>query len=60
MELIHRISQLPCEGRDPVEILGMSGNLTIAEAMKKKYKLEKKQRRYFITSIQDKGVCIVT
>lgn len=28
--------------------------------MKKKYKLEKKQREYVITSIQTKGVCIAT
>ena len=41
-EIIHRISRLPCAGRDPVEIVGTSGDLTIAEAMKKKYKLEKK------------------
>ena len=32
----------------------------IAEAMKKKYKLEKKQRGYVITSIQDKGVRFAT
>ena len=41
-ELIHNISLLPCEGRDPTEIVGMSGDLTMMEALKKKYKLEKK------------------
>ena len=41
-ELIHRISWLPCEGRDPVDIARKSGDLALAEAMKKKYKLEKK------------------
>lgn len=41
-EHIHRISWLPCAGRDAAEIVGTSGNLTIAEAMKKKYKLEKR------------------
>lgn len=30
--------------------------LELVEAMKKKYKLEKNQRGYVITSIQDKGV----
>ena len=59
-ELIHRISRLPCTRRDPVEIVGTSGDLVIAEVMKKKYKLEKKQRGYVITSIQNKGVCIAT
>lgn len=60
MTLIHRISQLPCIGRDPVEIAGASEDFAIAEDMKKKYKLEKKQRGYIITSIQNKGVCIAT
>ena len=41
MELIHRISWLPCTGKEPAEIAGISGDLAIAEAMKKKYKLEK-------------------
>jgi len=59
-ELIHRISWLPYTGRDPVEIASTSGDLAIAEAMKKKYKLEKKQRGYIITRIQDKGVHVVT
>jgi len=51
VELIYWISQLPYEGRDPTEIVGTSGDLTIVEAMKKKYKFEKKQRGYVITSI---------
>lgn len=59
-ELIHRISRLPCSGRDPVEIAITSGDLAITEAMKMKYKLEKKKRGYIITSIQNKGVCIAT
>ena len=59
-ELIHRISRLPCIGRDLVEIAGKSRDLALAEAMKKKYKLEKKQRGYVITSIQDKVVRVVT
>lgn len=59
-ELIHRISWLPCTGRDPAEIAGKSGDLALVEAIKKKYKLEKKQRGYIISNIQDKGVCIAT
>lgn len=40
-ELIHRISNLPYIGRDPMEIHSQSGDLVLAETMKKKYKLEK-------------------
>jgi len=42
-ELIHRISRLPCKGRDLVEIVGRSSDLALTEAMKTKYKLEKKK-----------------
>jgi len=47
-------------GRDPTEIASIGGDLTLAEAMKKKYKLEKKQRGYVITSVQKKRVHIAT
>lgn len=43
-ELIPRISQLPCKGRDPTEIAGRSSDLALTEAMKTKYKLEKKKQ----------------
>jgi len=43
-----------------MEIAGQSRDLVLEEAMKKKYRLEKKQRGYVITSIQDKGVRIAT
>ena len=59
-ELIHKISQLPYMGRDPLEIAGKSGDLMLAKAIKKKYKLEKKQRGYVTSSIQDKGVYVAT
>lgn len=59
-ELIHRISCLPRIRRDPTEIVGQSRGLALAKAMKKKYRLEKKQRGYVITSIQDKGVHVAT
>ena len=51
MELIHRISHLPYIGRDLVEIVGQSVDLALAEATKKKYKLEKKKRGYVIITI---------
>lgn len=60
VELIHRISHLPCMRRDPMEIAGKSVDLVLIEAIKKKYKLEKKQRGYVITSIQDKWVRVTT
>lgn len=41
-------------------IVGKSGNLALVEAMKKKYKLEKKKRGYAISSIKDKGVHVGT
>lgn len=42
---IHHITQLPCKGEVPVDILeGESSDLAIMEAMKKKYKLKNKKR----------------
>ena len=56
-DLIHHISQLPCKGEDLVAISeGKSSDLTVAEAMKKTYKLEKEKRGYTISNIKDKGV----
>jgi len=59
-ELIHRISNIPYMGRDPVEIASQSRNFVLAKAMKKKYSYKKKQRGYAISSIQDEGMCIAT
>lgn len=41
-------------------IAGKSGDLALVEAMKKKYKLEKKKRDYAMNNVKDKGVCIAT
>lgn len=60
-ELIHHISWLPYKGEDPAAILeGKGSDLAIMDAMKKKYKLEKKKRGYAISSIKDKAVCVAT
>lgn len=59
-KLIHRISQLPCKGRDPAEIAGQSSDLALMEAMKTKYKLEKKKCDYEIVSIKDIGMRVAT
>lgn len=59
-ELIHRISWLPYKGRDPTKMVGKSSDLALAEAMKTKYKLEKKKHGYAIVSIKDKGVRVAT
>ena len=59
-DLIHRISWLPYKGKDPVTIVEKCSDLALVEAMKEKYKLEKKKRGYVISRIKDKGVCIVT
>jgi len=58
--LIHRISQLSFKGHNPAAIAGKSSDLALAEAMKAKYKLEKKKWGYIIASIKDKWVCIAT
>jgi len=61
VHLIHHISQLPCKGKDPMTTSeGKGGNLALAEAMKTKYKLEKKKRGYAISNIKDKGVHVAT
>jgi len=59
--LIHHITWLPCKGEDPADVLeGKRSGLAITEAMKKKYKLEKKKRGYTISSINSKVVKVVT
>jgi len=59
--LIHHISWLPYKGKDPTTIAeGKGSDLSLAEAMKTKYKLEKKNRGYAISSIKDKGVRVAT
>lgn len=59
-ELIHRISQLPYKGRDLREIVVKSGDVTMIETLKRKYKLEKGQRGYVIDSISNKAVWVAT
>lgn len=60
-DLIHRISRLPCKGKDPVTIAkGKGSDLALAEAMKMKYKSEKKKRGYTISNIKDKDIRIAT
>lgn len=58
--LIHRISQLPVKGNNPATIAGKSNDLALAEAMKAKYKLEKRNWGYVIASIKYQGVRIAT
>jgi len=60
VDLILRNSRLHCKGKDPMAIAGKSGCLALAEAMKKKYKLQKKKRGYAINNIKDKWVCVAT
>lgn len=59
--LIHRITRLPHKGDDPTDILeGKRTNLEIVEAMKAKFKLEKKKRGYTISNINNKVVKVAT
>ena len=58
--LIHHISRLPCKRKEPAIIARKGSDLGLAEAMKEKYKLEKKKRGYSISGIKDKGVCLAT
>lgn len=59
-ELVHRVSQLPCERRDHREIVDRSGDVTMIDNLKKKYKLKKGQRGYIIDSILDNAVHVTT
>ena len=60
-DLIHYISQLPCKGKDPITIIdGKGSDLALVEAMKTKYKLEKKKRGYANSNIKEKGVHTTT
>lgn len=59
-ELVHRNSHRPYMGRDSTKIASKIGDLFLVEAMKNKYKLEKKQRGYVINRILDKGVHVAT
>jgi len=59
--LVHRITWLPCKGEDPANIAdGKSDDLAITEAMKKKFKLEKKKRGYVISSINNPADKVAT
>lgn len=59
--LIHHVTRLPCKGEDPEAISdGKRSDLVVAEAMKKKYRLEKKKRSHTISSINNKAVQVVT
>ena len=59
--LIHRITRPPCTREDPANISeGKSDDLAIAEAMKKKFKLEKKKRGYAISNINNPTVKVAT
>jgi len=59
--LIHRITRLPCKGADPADISkAKSNDLAIAEAMKKKFKLEKKKRGYAISNINNNAIRVAT
>lgn len=60
IDLIHKISWLPCKGKYPTTIVGKGSDLTLAESMKAKYKLEKKRTGYVISSIKDNVVHVVT
>ena len=61
VDLIHRVSRLPYKGKHPATITeGKGSDLALTEAMKTKYKLEKKKSGYAIFSIKDKVVCVAT
>jgi len=59
-DLIHHISQLPCKGKDHATTTRKGNDLALTEAMKAKYKLEKKKRGYAISSSKDKWVHVAT
>lgn len=46
--LVHRITQLASKGNGPADLAGTSSDVRLTEAMKAKYKLEKRTRWYVI------------
>lgn len=59
-DLTHQISRFPIKGNNPAAIAGKSSNFALAEAMKAKYKMEKRKQGYLIASMKDQGVHIAT
>jgi len=59
-KLVHRVSHLPCDGRDPREIADRSGDVAMVENLKKKYTLAKGQQGYIIDNISDNMVHVAT
>jgi len=59
--LIHHITWLPYSGENPINISeGNGGDLALKEAMKVKFKLEKKKRGYSISSINNPTMKVAT
>lgn len=58
--LIHPISWPPVKGNNLATITGKSSDLALVEAMKAKYKLEKRKPGYVLASIKEKGMCVAT
>ena len=59
--LIDKITRLPCKGEDPTNISkGKIDDLAIAQAIKKKFKLEKKKQGHAISSIKKLAFKVVT
>lgn len=51
-DLIHRIFQMPIKRNNLAAIVGKRNNLSLAVAIKEKYKLEKRKQGYVIGSIK--------
>jgi len=59
--MIHQITQLPYSREDLLNISeGKRGEFALVEAMKKKFKLEKKKQGYAICSINKPVVKVMT
>lgn len=59
-ELVHRVSHLPCVGRNLWEIMAKINDVGMIKRLKKTYKLTKGTRGYFIDSISDNAVQVAT
>lgn len=59
-ELVHQVSHLPWNGRDPREITDKGNDVMMIERLRKKYQIAKGQWGYIIDSILDNAICVAT
>lgn len=57
IDLIHRISNLPCQGEDPVAAFGGKGlEQKVSDIVKEKYKVSCHNQGFFVSEINDRTI----